>query len=660
MKGSAIGLLMYLAVAVAPLPSHADGRAEGGGTWEDRGEEGEGGEGIGRHAGRSLQQVWNPLASGSGATKPVKRRAAAGPVKYGQFDKPNMCMGAPLPWRPFAKGGIGDLHAQGLYTEPSKPARAAKKRPLPKSKPASVGMEARTGDGSAEQGEGGETGMDAGGEGAKSDGESDAEEETGMSGVASGEPSQEEGDDAVSDAEEIEEEVEGAQDLGAQDGEGDGEGDDARRRSLLFAALFNQKAKDDVPEVGAKARPKPPAPTPARAAQGGNFPFYKPKADPVAAAAAGGGGGEKDQKDPMAGPDGAAASKPRIKRPFNANTIIFSPKRTRGASWGQWSPTPWCSKEKARPRMREGDQYLRNCLLSDKGCNPAHEKTIRAAAASLPSMRFLNTKPKCFSVTRERPCSRMNNNPDSYLGKASFAANLKPRRDLSRMGSCALVSNGPLSKVRTNGRAIDKHSQVWRFNAKGVGSMTPYIGRKTTVRVFNRPRGSEAACGRLTGCSRGRKQSQMKAGKELWMFWNYESAGDFPAVAQAYSGVDPRAFAGDLSMFIYKVYFTARRDMYRLGIKGFNCPKSISSGIHAAIAAVPMCRGTVDLFGFTYSAETMKSRSGHAGGNHKMFSGHSWKFDYTFMRLLHLAGKAKVCTMDDPSLSTSALFSRKG
>mmetsp|Transcript_26169 Transcript_26169/g.83611 ORF Transcript_26169/g.83611 Transcript_26169/m.83611 type:complete len:292 (+) Transcript_26169:238-1113(+) len=175
MKGSAIGLLMYLAVAVAPLPSHADGRAEGGGTWEDRGEEGEGGEGIGRHAGRSLQQVWNPLASGSGATKPVKRRAAAGPVKYGQFDKPNMCMGAPLPWRPFAKGGIGDLHAQGLYTEPSKPARAAKKRPLPKSKPASVGMEARTGDGSAEQGEGGETGMDAGGEGAKSDGESDAE-----------------------------------------------------------------------------------------------------------------------------------------------------------------------------------------------------------------------------------------------------------------------------------------------------------------------------------------------------------------------------------------------------------------------------------------------------------------------------------------------------
>ena len=99
----------------------------------------------------------------------------------------------------------------------------------------------------------------------------------------------------------------------------------------------------------------------------------------------------------------------------------------------------------------------------------------------------------------------------------------------------------------------------------------------------------------MAGCAKMRMTQGKATGlpasiQETWLFWNYESVNDFTAVKSAYSRVTPRALSPDVAHFIYEVYFTARKDLIRLGFTGFNCPKSLSSGMHAIIMASAICR----------------------------------------------------------------------
>jgi hypothetical protein len=104
------------------------------------------------------------------------------------------------------------------------------------------------------------------------------------------------------------------------------------------------------------------------------------------------------------------------------------------------------------------------------------------------------------------------------------------------------------------------------------------------------------------------------------------------------------------------VYFLLREDLARLGISGFSCPVNLSSGIHAALMATKACQ-RVNLFGFSYSAQVLRSRPGHMNRGHTMHSAHSWDFDVLLIRLLHLARAANICTADDPSIPTKQLRS---
>ena len=349
-------------------------------------------------------------------------------------------------------------------------------------------------------------------------------------------------------------------------------------------------------------------------------------------------------------------------------------RRTQGDSSGQWSPSPYCLREPRNHGMQTERQLsaLALCLQNDVGCasSGARAEVTAAQAASLPSMKLLRnlrrSKVKCVSVTRTSRCGRLVGNVDTYLPVGKFyPQSARPAMDMPKKlaGTCALIANGPLTMLNRNGASIDAHSHVARFNAASVGSQTLRLGTRTTHRVFNRPRGSEASgCTRrrCTGIRTGMGQQLSLSASETWLFWNYESVSDFPTMKRLYRRVTPRLFSPDASRAVYQVYWQARRDLLALGLGPFNCPKALSSGIHAMILMAILCdQYPLSLYGFTYDEAQLRSRGGHyVSGGPIMFGGHSWTFDAAFVRLLHLAGHATVCTADDPTVKTAAL--RKG
>ena len=365
---------------------------------------------------------------------------------------------------------------------------------------------------------------------------------------------------------------------------------------------------------------------------------------------------------------GAAAMGPPVGR-FTLPRV----RRVQGESSGQWSPAPYCAREPRSHGLGETRPTtpLALCLQSDQGCvsSGASAQDIAEAAQNLPSMRRLEAlkrqKLRCVSVTRGGRCNRMTGNVDTYLAVGKFySEGLKPQADHPKRlaGSCALVANGPLTMLNRNGASIDAHNHVIRFNAADVGSQKLRLGSKTTHRIFNRPRGSEASgCTRrrCTGIRTGMGQQLGRNVQETWLFWNYESVSDFPMLKRLYSRVSPRLFSPDASRAVYQIYWHARRDLLALGLGPFNCPKSLSSGIHALVLMNLLCDQPLSLYGFTYDTVQLRTRAGHyVKGGPEMFAGHSWTFDAAFVRLLHLAGHARVCTADDPNVKTNAL--RKG
>ena len=337
------------------------------------------------------------------------------------------------------------------------------------------------------------------------------------------------------------------------------------------------------------------------------------------------------------------------------------------------SLVPFCkSRERDfKQRLPEGPltlsparQALAACLRSDKGCHGADTEAVRSAASALSGIRALRSgaKERCFLATSSGQCSKLEKNPETgdpaaYLRAAAKDYPLRHRADKDlqsrQFPSCALVSNGPLTKVAMNGDAVDAHESVWRFNLMAGGkAQGPWAGTKTTVRVFNRLRGIEAA-----GIREGRNVKLKVDDNERWLFWSAASSVYISDIKRRYPKVRTGLLHGSLVAWMLKVYFLLRQDLAELGLGGFSCPENLSSGIHSAFLATQVC-DRVNLFGFSYSSDVLRTRPGHMDKHHTMHSAHSWEFDVLVIRLLHLAGDVNICTADDPSLDLKAL--RKG
>ena len=337
------------------------------------------------------------------------------------------------------------------------------------------------------------------------------------------------------------------------------------------------------------------------------------------------------------------------------------------------SLVPFCkSREREfRQRLPEGPltlsparEALAACLRSDKGCLGADMEAVGSQASALSGIRALRSGPKdrCFLATSSGQCSKLEKNPETgdpaaYLRAAAKDYPLRHRadRDLQsrQFPSCALVSNGPLTKVAMNGDAVDAHESVWRFNLMaGAKAHGPWSGTKTSVRVFNRLRGIEAA-----GIREGRNVKLKVDDHEQWLFWSAASSVYISDIKRRYPKVRTGLLHGTLVAWMLKVYFLLRQDLAELGLGGFTCPENLSSGIHSAFLATQVCDRT-NLFGFSYSSEVLRTRPGHMDKHHTMHSAHSWEFDVLVIRLLHLAGDVNICTADDPSLDLKSL--RKG
>jgi len=311
--------------------------------------------------------------------------------------------------------------------------------------------------------------------------------------------------------------------------------------------------------------------------------------------------------------------------------------------------------------MTPSQRMLQACLLSDSGCYTANRSMVEAELSRMAGIQALRRPPGCSLITRDRECGRIQPNketgsPRAFLpeGETDLRPTLRARADLQQAGfaTCALVSNGPLIKIAKNGRAVDAHSSVWRFNLMaGGGNQEEWAGSKTTMRMLNRLRGIEAAGLRAES---GRKPNLKVSPGEQWLFWSAASAAYLKNVKARHPRVHVSLLHADMIAWILEVYFQLREDLAMLGISGFSCPVNLSSGIHAVLMATKACQRT-NLFGFSYSQMVLRSRPGHMNKGHTMHKAHAWEFDVLVIRLLHLAGHAHICTGDDPSLDIKDL-----
>ena len=295
-------------------------------------------------------------------------------------------------------------------------------------------------------------------------------------------------------------------------------------------------------------------------------------------------------------------------------------------------------------------------------CDPTNRDYAAAMARVLRNLtsyrKLRHERPGCHIVTGTPRCGQLGPNIQSGAPLGEWERRLRPRADLVpyQWRTCALVANGPLSKVARNGKVIDAHDAVWRFNLMPASFATAYVGSRTTVRIFNRLRGMEAT-GRRDGRGRGLKA---KAG-ETWLFWHARSVSYLSDVAMRHRGVKVAYLHASHIAWMFSAYAEARADVMHLlapfGWQRPSCPEQMSSGVQAILSALKLC-GRVNLFGFSYSSSVLKNRPGHSDGPHSMHNAHSWAFDVVLVRLLKLMELADVCTADDPEVTTKELQAR--
>jgi len=249
----------------------------------------------------------------------------------------------------------------------------------------------------------------------------------------------------------------------------------------------------------------------------------------------------------------------------------------------------------------------------------------------------LNTNTNPLTLTLP-PIARLKNFPGG--GKATYPP---PRADLRRgaFSSCALVGNAPHIKHAPNGQHIDRFEAVIRFNH--ILKVDPtrghrlHMGTKTTFRMFSRSASFDLAEGKMHIVP-GRNERG-------WMFWHDKSQHAFEAIRRRGGEVPLMMLSPAMINWQLEVYFTLRKDMRRLGLGPFGCPRNVNSGMHMLLLTQHLC-GKVGLFGISHTSALATRPGAHLGDpSHIASRFHDWDFDTLVVRLLHLSNRLSVCTV---------------
>ena len=127
------------------------------------------------------------------------------------------------------------------------------------------------------------------------------------------------------------------------------------------------------------------------------------------------------------------------------------------------------------------------------------------------------------------------------------------------------------------------------------------------------------------------------------MFWHSHSRLFFPGIVN--QGIHRASgllmYSPPLINWMMRGYFQLRRDLIKLGLGPFNCPKNVNSGLHAVLLAQLLCKET-STFGISHLSSLVSM--GHANNRaHKMTAHHSWGFDTMVLRRLRYAGRLDIC-----------------
>jgi hypothetical protein len=170
--------------------------------------------------------------------------------------------------------------------------------------------------------------------------------------------------------------------------------------------------------------------------------------------------------------------------------------------------------------------------------------------------------------------------------------------------SCAIVGSGPALLTGHAGREIDSHEMVMRFNAAPVGGFEAHVGAKTTVRMIN-----NRAARNLLRAAAGRKPADWCP--RYVVLINQKGTTD--------PSLRPRSDVIRTFTIACKPYTPAIVWIYplipmlaplkRLKIK---TARSVMSGPIAIALAQLLCRGGIDLYGFSAANSTSLLANGYS------------------------------------------------
>ncbi|KAK9829520.1 hypothetical protein WJX72_006308 [[Myrmecia] bisecta] len=287
-----------------------------------------------------------------------------------------------------------------------------------------------------------------------------------------------------------------------------------------------------------------------------------------------------------------------------------------------------CAAEERNADIRSpAEEALALCLKDMKQCTSKIPE-LAATARELQGMRMLlASRPACLLAHSAGGCAPLtaNNETGLYMG------------------------NNLNLFERPNGRSIDAHHAVFRFNNEVERMVTAvdakqewddsrtadHLGGATTFRFLNR---------KYTLDMLGKALPEELLMADHVVFWHYFSLPYLARLQDKYPELPLAVLAPDLVNWQLAVFSQLRSDLYRLGLGPFDCYRMLSSGAHGLLMSILMC-DRVDIYGFSVTMDAFE-----AGFHHQRPSeSHSWGFETLLLRLLYLAGVTDDKNFDFPT-----------
>ncbi|KAK3267302.1 hypothetical protein CYMTET_24130 [Cymbomonas tetramitiformis] len=213
--------------------------------------------------------------------------------------------------------------------------------------------------------------------------------------------------------------------------------------------------------------------------------------------------------------------------------------------------------------------------------------------------------------------------------------------------TCALVGNAGHLVKKKWGKYIDNHDLVVRFNTQELAKFQDHVGGKTGLRVLNHARSRQTCCPSEQGTRLPEKQSGKKI-PAAFLLWHPGRQSEIKTACRkkfkgtTVFGLDQKFIGEEVG-----VMQGMRRDLMRLGMRGFGGWKQLTSGGHAILLLSRMCK-YMSLYGFTTYKSAQKSPDQYGGRGRKSSSGkkwHDWGGESLAWRLLHASERATICSV---------------